>query len=160
MPIKCSKCGADIPDGASFCPKCGASKSSVTPQSQQYNKRTMQPMGGGLEELGKTLFSTRFLIIGVLLGIFLVFIASLIYTITYPPDSNDILKVPSILSELGFIAISTALICGGIVNHHLNRFVRLAMVFIGVWLLVIVFGGPSDYLTNSFMFDYSNLFPY
>ncbi|MFA6861417.1 MAG: TM2 domain-containing protein [Bacilli bacterium] len=50
MPKYCSQCGAEIPDGADFCPKCGA---SITGKAPLYTpENTKKKVGGSTKSRG------------------------------------------------------------------------------------------------------------
>ena len=162
--IKCLKCGANIPDAAEFCPSCGAPKAGNVAAQQQAQPTQQQPMyqqqmvktGDPLKNLAETLFSTKFMMIFILIGILLIFIGMFIWTFGYPGEpTNDaddygILKPAAIVTNLGFFAISTTLLCGGIVNSKLNGYVRLGLILAGAWILTGALSGmdfdPGNYL--------------
>jgi len=159
---KCLKCGAEIPGTAEFCPNCGAPKGGTQaapqpaqPQQPMYTQQMMKPQKP-LKNLAETIFSTKFMMVFILIGILLVFIGMFIWTFGYPGeptnDSDDygILKPAAIITNLGFFAISTTLLCGGIINNKLNSYVRLGLILAGAWILTGTLSGldfdPSNYL--------------
>jgi len=154
---KCLKCGADIPDGAEFCPGCGAPKAApVQPMQQPMYQQPPMKSADPLKNLAETIFSTKFMMVFILIGILLVFIGMFIWTFGYPgepaTDADDygILKPAAVITNLGFFAISTTLLCGGIVNNKLNSYVRLGLVLAGAWILTGTLSGmdfdPGNYL--------------
>lgn len=155
MVDKCSKCGSIIPEGAGFCPSCGAPKAGGQPIQQQY-QQPMSRAGGGLDDMVKMLFSKKFIALGILIGILLIFISIFIWTFAYPAEpTNDvddygILKVPAIISHLGFFLISAVLLCGGMLNTTFDKYIRLGMILAGAWILAATLSlfdlSPSGYL--------------
>jgi len=152
---KCLKCGAAIPEGAEFCPGCGAPKGvkAVTQQVAQPAQpmQTQQPMyqqpmvktGDPLKNLAGTLFSTKLMTIFILIGILIVFIGMIIWTIGYPgiddagdPDNYGMLKPAAIISYLGFFMIAGVSLIGGMLNNKLNSYVRLGLILTGAFILM------------------------
>ncbi len=154
MADKCSKCGNIIPDGAGFCASCGAPKAGGQP-IQQY-QQPMPSTGGGLNDMVKMLFSKKLIALGILIGILLIFISIFIWTFAYPDadtkDADDygILKIPAIMSHLGFFIISAVLLCGGLLNTSFDKYIRLGMILAGAWILAATLSisdlNPNYYL--------------
>jgi RNA polymerase subunit RPABC4/transcription elongation factor Spt4 len=135
--VKCNKCKANIPDGATFCPSCGTPKSE---QQATYNYQPQQIMNRGsmssvesspLENVFDMVFSKTAIIIGVFVGILLVWIGLVI--IIFASGSY---KPAALIASIGFAGIGSLLIGGGVWNNRIDKFVRLAMVLIGVWAIV------------------------
>lgn len=136
MSFKCNKCGADIPEGASFCPGCGspAKEKQQAPQQPVYN--TMRTSGfkdsvSPLENIFKIVFSKTAIILVIGLGILFAWIGMLIMMF-----ASESFKIAFLFSSMGYAAIGLFLTGGGIWNSRIDKFVRLAMVLIGVYLVV------------------------
>ncbi len=139
MTVKCSKCGADIPDTAAFCPSCGAPKpsqpapqppTSRPPQQQSY------PSGGqskssGLEGFVKTIFSKMFIMLGVCIGILIAWIGSIINLFAAQYGN-----VGSFLSGFGFLGAGLMMFGGGFLNHKIDKYIRLGLVLIGGYIII------------------------
>lgn len=148
--VKCNKCKASLPDGASFCPSCGAPKSvqqqtGPTYQPQQTNYRGSMYSGGmsPFENVFYMLFSKTTVIIGVLIGILLAWI-SLVITI-FTTGNGDLARL---IASMGFAGIGFLLIGAGVWNNRIDRFVRLGMVLIGVWAIVQTISILTSSLTS------------
>jgi len=141
---KCNNCGAKIPKEAQFCPGCGAPKPAVqqAPQQTQPAPQQMQtmskPMVAGsnsMQGLLNTIFSKKFIILGVCLGILLIWIGIVIgnFSIGYPYTDMNFYgpKFAGTINSLGFAILAIALIGGGIQNRRIDKFVRMGMVFGG-----------------------------
>jgi hypothetical protein len=155
MAVKCSKCGADIPDKAAFCPACGAPKGEAQTTSQPVQRTptpvtssamatTSSPMEGFLN----IVFSKTAIIIGIGIGILFGWIGVII--MIFAQESSDIAML---LSSMGFAGMGFMLLCGGIWNKKINGYARLAMVLIGGFLIV---NGIS--IMSMFTSDVSSLF--
>jgi hypothetical protein len=131
---KCIKCGADIPDEAEFCPACGEKKSGEQ-RAQQHVYRSMNASNpknvSPLEGIFDMIFSKTAIILVIALGILFAWIGTVI--IIFASSSVDI---ASLISSMGFAAMGLFLTAGGIWNSKIDKFVRLAMVLIGVFLVV------------------------
>lgn len=119
----CSKCGAKNPTGAKFCSNCGG------PVQVKEMQQSMEQMNGIFEKL----FSKTLIVGGILLGILLIWIGSIIFTFA----SGDALKAALVLDYLGLAAICIFLIGGGLANKNMDKFVRLGMIIGGASLLAI-----------------------
>ena len=131
--VKCSKCGADIPDEAGFCPACGTKKSGEQKVQQPIyrslkasNPKNVSP----LEGIFDMIFSKTAIILVIALGILFAWIGTVI--IIFASGSANI---ASLLSSMGFAAMGLFLAAGGIWNSKIDKFVRLAMVLIGIYLV-------------------------
>jgi len=131
MPVKCSKCGADIPDTAAFCPGCGAAKPNQ-PQAPSYSKPPA-PVGGegaGLEGLVKTVFSKMLIMIGFAIAILLSWIGSLL--VVFGVNGS----IGSFLTGFGFVGGGFILFGGGFLNKGIDKYVRLGMILIGGYMII------------------------
>jgi len=151
--VKCSKCGANISDDAEFCPACGAKKSGEQ-RAQQPVYRSMMASNpknvSPLEGIFNMLFSKTAIILVVALGILFAWIGTII--IIFASGSADI---ASLISSMGFAAMGLFLTAGGIWNSKIDKFVRLAMVLIGIFLVA-----QSLYSISSFSSIISGLSNY
>ena len=135
--VKCGKCGVEVTGAASFCPGCG---SPVKVEQQQapppaYTPAPVKaPAAKGtspLEGIFNMAFSKTAIILVVGLGILLAWIGLVI--MTFAVGSANIALL---LSSMGYAAMGLFLVGGGIWNSKIDKFVRLAMVLIGVYLVV------------------------
>ena len=144
MPVKCNKCGADIPDTAAFCPGCGATKPTTQPQPQppkpqastpQYSSqpapRQMSSSGGGLGGLVNTVFSKMLITLGFGIGILLAWIGSLITLFAF-----EHANIGTFLTSFGFLGAGFILFGGAFLNNKINRYVRLGMIIVGGWMII------------------------
>jgi hypothetical protein len=132
MPIsKCVKCSADIPQGASFCPSCGIPKAVEQPKYQPI----YHPTEMGLTGLFDMIFSRTTIIIGIAIGMLLAWI-SLLIAIFASGSSN----IAFVLNSIGFVGIGFLLVGGGIFNNNIDKYVRLAMVLIGGYIILMSLG--------------------
>jgi hypothetical protein len=128
----CSKCGAKNPTGAKFCSDCGG------PVQIKEMQQPMEQINGIFEKL----FSKTLIVGGILLGILLIWIGSIIFTFA----SGDALKAASVLSSLGLAAISMFLLGGGLANKNMDKYVRLGMILGGALILLsLVSSGMSSF---------------
>ncbi len=146
MVSKCLKCGAEIPDNAQFCPSCGATKTQPTqqpPQPQQQPMQQSQPAmrptagQGSLEDMAKTLFSKKLIIIAVCIGVLLLIISTAMIQFTEPAQWEDMhmQHIGSLLRSMVYYGIGLMLICGGIVNKHMDKYFRLGLIIAGAIIL-------------------------
>jgi hypothetical protein len=150
MSFKCNKCGADIPDGASFCPSCGASKpfeqpapmptQPVTPPPQPAYQPPAQPKpkrssGNGMQGIVDTFFSKQMIMIGLFVGILVAWISKVIgeFVNQFSLES-DILNVMNytFLAGAGIILLG-----GGILNNKFNNYIRVGLIVAGGVILAM-----------------------
>ena len=145
---KCSKCGANIPGGATFCPSCGAPKAGEQPapqpvQSQPVPVAPSQPMGSSLQGLANTMFSTFMIVLGICIGTLLAFISLII--ITYGGGGGA--QAGFILNLLAFGGMSILMIGGGLLNYKLHPYVRAALIAAGGVVLVWALSSTNLFAT-------------
>ena len=135
---KCKNCGAQIPAGAEFCPGCGAPKGGVqrsVPQQTQAASQPIYSVPNSMQGFLNTVFSKKFIILGVCLGILFIWIGMVIgnFSIGYPYSDVNFYgpKFAATINSLGFAILAVALIGGGIQNRRIDKFVRMGMVFGG-----------------------------
>ena len=135
--VKCSKCGADIPDKAAFCPACGEPKAEVQqpqpaqPQPVRMATGSMSRNSSPLEGLFYMVFSKTAIIFAIAIGILFAWIGVLI--MIFASGSTNIAMF---LSSMGFAAMGLFLLCGGIWNRKINAYTRIAMVLAGGFFIV------------------------
>lgn len=135
----CTKCGAKLPAGGKFCLECGTpigAQQAPQPVQQQPMAAAPAPSiaqrgSSPLEGIFDMVFSKTAIIIGVAVGILLVWIGLLIFI--FAPLSW---QPAALIASLGFGAMGLLLVSGGVWNRRIDKFVRLAMVLIGAWLIV------------------------
>jgi len=132
--VKCIKCGVDIQDSAVYCPSCGAPK-PVEQQVQQPVYRSMKALNlynvSPLEGIFNLVFSKTAIILVLALGILFAWIGIVIMVFT-----SGSANIAILLSSIGFAAMGFFLVGGGIWNSKVDKFVRLAMVLMGLFLVI------------------------
>lgn len=121
---KCSKCGAEIPTDSKFCLNCGGKIA-----------KEIRPGNEPVHQVFQFLFSKNLITAAILFGLLLIWIGVII--LTFSSDYTGI-RVAQVLNSLGFFAAGAFLIGGGIVNDSMDRFVRLGMIVIGVYMITSV----------------------
>ena len=152
MAIKrCLKCGADIPDGAEFCPSCGAPKGAkaVTQQQQQPVQPQQpvyqqQPMSAAaplsmqkespLAGIFDMVFSKTGIILAITLGVLLAWIGVVMFAFS---DTGDNWDFAIMLNSMGFAAVGLFACAGGIWNKRIDKYARTGMVLIGGFVIVM-----------------------
>ncbi len=126
---KCSKCGADILPDAKFCLNCGA---KITKEPKQVTEPIHQLFG--------FLFAKNLIIAAILLGLLLIWVGAVV--LTFSTDMTG-LRAAQVINSLGFFITGVFLIGGGIVNDHMDKYVRLGMIVIGVYMITSVLALPA-----------------
>jgi len=90
-------------------------------------QQQMSPLVSGV-------FSESSITAGVVIGILLMWIASMI--IILGETGRTVYKASSVVSSLGTLFLTVMLVGGGIANARIERTVRVGMVIMGVILLV------------------------
>ena len=166
--VKCENCGTMIPEDAVFCPECGASKSTpqkpaqtepkptqqAQPQpaqpepkpTQQAQPQPVQPIaqkGPGaqvtMSNLAETVFSKFMIMLGICIGILLVWIGVILRNFAGGVGST----INGILSPTAFAGIGLLIFGGGFLNKDFDKFVRMGMVIIGGLIIVIGIAGMN-----------------
>jgi hypothetical protein len=170
--IKCSRCGAIIPEDASFCPGCGAPKpveqpsvsvkAQPEPEPEPAPAPTPQPVykpkpnlktktSFGISSILDKFLSKTFIILGAFLGILLVWIGAIIILFASEHSSSGLF-----VGSTGLIIIGELLIFGGLWNKQIDKYVRLAMILIGGYIIAsimsIVLGLSSVFSSFSIPF--------
>ncbi len=121
---KCNKCGAEIPSNAKFCLSCGA-------KVEKETRLEREP----IHDVFRFLFSKNMIIAAILFGILLIWVGALV--LTFSTDLTGY-RAAQTLSSLGFFITGVFLIGGGIVNDSMDRYVRVGMIVIGVYMITSV----------------------
>jgi hypothetical protein len=119
--VKCPKCGADIPEGADFCPACGAPKAVEAARQQGTSGSS------SLQGLFDTIFTEIIIYIMILLGLLFACIGGILVLFT----AGTAGQIGGVLNSLGFVFIGTFLLMGGLVNNSFDKFVRVGMIISG-----------------------------
>ncbi|MBN2603663.1 MAG: zinc ribbon domain-containing protein [Candidatus Thermoplasmatota archaeon] len=121
---KCSKCGADIPTDSKFCLNCGA---KVVKETQQVK----EPM----HQVFRFVFSKNLIIAAILFGLLFIWLGIIISTF-----STDLtgFRAAQTINSLGFFVTGVFLIGGGIANDGMEKYIRLGMIVIGVYMITMV----------------------
>lgn len=90
-------------------------------------QQQMSPLVSGV-------FSESSITAGVVIGILLMWIASMI--IILGETGRTVYKASSVVSSLGTLFLTVMLVGGGIANARIDKTVRVGMVIMGVILLV------------------------
>jgi hypothetical protein len=85
-------------------------------------------------------FSKNMLIAAILLGLLFIWIGVLL--LTFSTDVTGY-RAAQTLNSFGFFITGIVLIGGGIANDALDKYVRLGMVVIGVYMITAVFSLPG-----------------
>ena len=121
---KCSKCGAEIPSNSKFCLSCGV----------KVEKET-RPEREPIHEVFRFLFSKNLIITAIIFGILFIWIGVIVLTFSTDLTGH---RAAQILNSLGFFITGVFLIGGGIVNDAMDKYVRVGMVVIGVYMITSV----------------------
>jgi len=132
--VKCIKCGVEIPDSACYCPNCGSPRPKEQRSSQsKYLSMKASNFNGisPFEGIFNIVFSKTMIILVIALGILLAWIGVVIRIF-----ASGSANIAILISSIGFAAMGFFLVCGGIWNSRVDKFVRLAMVLMGIYLVV------------------------
>jgi len=121
---KCSKCGVDLPSNAKFCLSCGV-------KVEQETRSEREP----IHEVFRFLFSKNLIIAAILFGMLFIWIGAIV--LTFSTDLTGY-RAAQTLNSLGFFITGVFLIGGGIVNDAMDKYVRVGMVVIGVYMITSV----------------------
>lgn len=132
--VKCKNCGVDVPDSADYCSSCGSPRTreqQAPPQPVYRSMKKSNPNRSPLEAIFNMIFSKTMIILVIALGILFAWIGIVI--MIFASRSADIALL---INSIGFSAMGFFLIGGGLWNPKVDKFVRLAMVLMGIFLVV------------------------
>ena len=121
---KCSKCGAELPSNSKFCLSCGV-------KIEKETRSEREP----IHEVFRFLFSKNLIIAAILFGILFIWIGAIV--LTFSTDLTGY-RAAQTLNSLGFFITGVFLIGGGIVNDTMDKYVRVGMIVIGVYMITSV----------------------
>lgn len=121
---KCSKCGAELPSNSKFCLSCGA-------KVEKETRSEREP----IHQVFRFLFSKNLIIAAILLGMLFIWIGAIV--LTFSTDLTGY-RAAQTLNSLGFFITGLFLIGGGIVNDEMDKYVRVGMIVIGVYMITSV----------------------
>jgi hypothetical protein len=121
---KCSKCGAELPSNSKFCLSCGA-------KIEKETRSEREP----IHQVFRFLFSKNLIIAAILLGMLFIWIGAIV--LTFSSDLTGY-RAAQTLNSLGFFITGVFLIGGGIVNDAMDKYVRVGMIVIGVYMITSV----------------------
>jgi hypothetical protein len=139
--VKCSSCGADIPNKAAFCPACGAKKVEKQPEPKQTPSapKNVQQASKSIPELVESIFTETNLFLMIPLGVLIACIGGLINF--YGGFNYSTAGV--IVNVLGVLFIGMSLLMGGITIKHYDKYVRLGMILGGAIMLTWTISIPA-----------------
>jgi len=150
--VKCDKCGGIIPDGASFCPGCGAPKAAEppapepTPQTQQNAPPPPAPAPqpvyrppkksgmSGVQGLIDALTTKTMIVLGLLIGVLVAWIARIVNDLFLRVGTfeSDLLSVVNYTFMTG---VGLVLLLGGFFNKIINKYVRVGLIVAGALII-------------------------
>ena len=136
--IKCTSCGADIPDKAAFCPACGAPKQEKEPEPKQTQAPVQQP-SKSIPELMESIFTETNIFLLIPLGVLIACIGGLINF--YGGFNYSTAGI--IVNILGVLFIGMSLLMGGILIKKYDKFIRLGMILGGAIMLTWTLSIPA-----------------
>lgn len=139
--IKCVKCGANIPEGAAFCPSCGAPIEEKKPESQAPApvQKPQQQVSKSIPEMVNSIFTETNMFIMVPLGILIAGIGGLIYIF----GGYNVYRIGLVVNVIGCLFIGMFLLMGGITIKNYEKFVRLGMIVGGIIMITWTLSIPA-----------------
>jgi len=145
--VKCSKCGGIIPDGALFCPACGAPVPKAVEQPAPAPVQTAPPQQpttqsayapkksrtAGAQNLIDSLTSKTVIMLGLFIGVLIAWIAKVIGQ--FLDYGTTELKIMNTINFTLMAGVGLLLLCGGFFNKILNKYVRVGLIVAGALLL-------------------------
>jgi hypothetical protein len=149
---KCKRCRAEIPEEAAFCPACGAPKpeelppesapkSQPVPQQAPQPTQTAQPVqpklkkssGAGFQGLIDTFLSMKMMLLVILIGILVAWIALIVDQ--FYPTTNNVDRIMTILNFTFMAGVGGILLFGGLLNNKFDKYIKLALIVAGGLIL-------------------------
>jgi len=152
MSFKCNKCGAELPDNASFCPSCGAAKpveqTNVFEQPKPVEQpapqptykapppprpKPVKPSGAGIQGLIDTFFTTKMIVIGFFIAVLIAWIARVInqFMLLGTAASNAL----NIVNFTFMAGIGTMFLLCGVLNTKIDKYLRVGLIIAGALIL-------------------------
>ena len=139
--IKCTSCGANIPEKAAFCPACGAPKKDMQPETKQA-KPAQTPVSQpskSIPELVESIFSETNIFLLIPLGVLLACIGGIINFY----GGFNLITAGIIVNVFGVLLIGMSLLMGGMLIKKYDNFVRLGMILGGAIMLTWTLSIPA-----------------
>jgi hypothetical protein len=142
--VKCDKCGAEIPDGASFCPGCGAPQpekkpapAQTSPPQQTYYQPPPSRRSGvsGINGIIGTFFSKQMIIIGLFIGVLIAWITKVAGDIMNFPLYTLEYSIVNIVNYTFMAGVGFLLLGGGFLNCKLSKYIRIGLIVAGGLIL-------------------------
>lgn len=153
MPTLYSFCERDIHLTDNMCSegiKMSSAQSNEPQQQAPYPAYGMQyqqahrPSG----EFIKSFASDLWLALGIVAGLFLMMIGSILYGVA---DQSGVMEVGMALKAIGLFVVVSAMFLGALLRTDMNKWVRVALILSATLLIVLVgFWGPFSGLTVRF----------
>ena len=148
MPVKCKKCGADIPDTAVFCPGCGAAKPQekqkpqpapistppqpvVTPPPQTKPPKPQKTGPSGMQGFIDFAFSIKMMVLGLFIAILIAWIARIVNQFVGGIVNN----VMNILNFTFMTGAGVLLLFGGLLNSKMDKLLRVGFIIAGALII-------------------------
>jgi len=109
--------------------------------------KDIRPISEPVHQIFQYLFSKNLIIAAILIGILFIWIGTII--LTFSTDLTGF-RTAQILNSLGFFVVGVFLIGGGIANDVMDKYVRLGMIIIGVYMITAILSVASliSFLSN------------
>ena len=125
---KCGKCGANIPEGAGFCPACGAPKEAAQPAPAAQPAAPAKSGGPNYQGFIDTIFSRMFVTIGFFIGVLVAWILRLVGSFFVHP-AITVMYLTFMTGLGGF------LLCAGFLNSKYNIYIRAGLMVAGAAII-------------------------
>ncbi len=145
MPALYSFCEKDIPQPINMRSegiKMSPEQSNEPPQQAPYPAYGMQyqPVHKPASEYVRAFASDLWLALGVVAGLFLLMIGSIIYGVA---DTATGVDAGMVVKALGLFVITAAMLLGALMRTDMNKWVRVALILSATVLIILVgFWGP------------------
>jgi len=145
--VKCEKCGAEIPQGASFCPGCGAPREPEAPapvptptpppapQQTYYPPPPKRSGGSGIKGIVDTFLTKQMIMLGFFFGVLISWIAKIVGDV-FSFDTNSLLYgIVNIVNYTFMAGVGFLLLSGGFLNIKLSKYIRVGLIVAGALIL-------------------------